>query len=256
MPSELVKNPVYQQLNDLLRGLVRDGEVAPGDQFPTERQISERYGVSRATANKALASLVSEGVLEFRKGVGTFVRAGRLDYDLRHLVSFTQKARAAGKKPATRVLEFCELTGGEIDDAPRDALAVKSDATVFYLERLRLADREPVIYERRYIAAAHCPKLSKSDVRGSLYAAWTEKHKLTIAGADETIRAINLSASQAKVLQVSRGAAGLLVTSTGYLADDVPLWWEETLYRGDAYEFHNRLGSFHSGGPAVGQFLT
>ena len=254
MSPALVKNPVYQQLNDLLRGLVRDGEFEAGSQFPTERQISEQYGVSRATANKALASLVGEGVLEFRKGVGTFVRAGRLDYDLRHLVSFTEKARAAGKKPTTRVLEFEDLTAGEIDDAPRDALAAKSDDAVYYLERLRLADRVPVIYERRYIATARCPKLSKSDVRGSLYAAWTGKHKLTIAGADETIRAINLTAAQAKILEVSRGTAGLLVTSTGYLADESPLWWEETLYRGDAYEFGNRLGELRAGGPAVGQF--
>jgi DNA-binding GntR family transcriptional regulator len=55
-------------LRELLRGL--------GERLLTERQICERFGVSRATANKALSNLVSEGVLEFRKGVGTFVREG------------------------------------------------------------------------------------------------------------------------------------------------------------------------------------
>ena len=70
----LVKEPIYQQLNGQLRLLIGSKECPLGSQFPTERQICERYGVSRATANKALSNLVSEGLLEFRKGVGTFVR--------------------------------------------------------------------------------------------------------------------------------------------------------------------------------------
>jgi DNA-binding GntR family transcriptional regulator len=61
----------------------RRDRVRVGDRFLTERQVSEQFGVSRATANKALANVVAEGVLEFRKGVGTFVREPLLDYDLR-----------------------------------------------------------------------------------------------------------------------------------------------------------------------------
>jgi DNA-binding GntR family transcriptional regulator len=100
----LVREPIYQQLNQALRERIRSGEFGVGDQFLTERQIGDQFNVSRATANKALSNLVSEGVLEFRKGVGTFLRGGILDYDLRSLVSFTEKARAAGMVPATRVL--------------------------------------------------------------------------------------------------------------------------------------------------------
>lgn len=67
------KLPVYQQLNIALRNLLNDDHYAPGDKFLTERTICEQYGVSRSTANKALSSLVSEKLLEFKKGVGTFV---------------------------------------------------------------------------------------------------------------------------------------------------------------------------------------
>src|SRR5215471_16128144 len=104
--SMLVREPMYQQLNNHLRTLIKSGEYAHGTQFLTERQICDRYGVSRATANKALSNLVSAGLLEFRKGVGTFVRGRSLDYNLRSLVSFTEKAVAAGKSPSTEVLEF------------------------------------------------------------------------------------------------------------------------------------------------------
>src|SRR5881394_2812444 len=117
MVVALVKQPIYQQLNEALRGILGAGEFKTGARFLTEREVSQRFGVSRATANKALSNLVSEGILEFKKGVGTFVRGGILDYDLRSLVSFTGKAAAAGKRPATRILSFDTTTASSV--APR-----------------------------------------------------------------------------------------------------------------------------------------
>ena len=51
----LMREPIYQQLNQLLRSLIRSVEFPVGGQFLTERQVSERFEVSRATANKALS---------------------------------------------------------------------------------------------------------------------------------------------------------------------------------------------------------
>lgn len=64
----------HQQLIAKLRKLLRSRQFVPGTQFLTEREIAERFETSRPTANKALSSLVSEGLLEFRQGAGTFVR--------------------------------------------------------------------------------------------------------------------------------------------------------------------------------------
>jgi DNA-binding GntR family transcriptional regulator len=72
----VVRDPVYQQLSRALRAQITSGEIPFGEQFLTERQIAERYQVSRPTANKALGGLVTEGLLLFRKGIGTFVAGG------------------------------------------------------------------------------------------------------------------------------------------------------------------------------------
>jgi GntR family transcriptional regulator len=109
-----------------------------------------------------------------------------------------------------------------------------------------------VILEHRYIVARFCPDLSAADLEGSLYALWTDKYGLDIVGADQTIRAVPIRDREARLLGVRSGVAGLLVISTGYLSGDVPLWWEQTLYRGDAYEFHNRLGPIRTARPAAG----
>lgn len=252
----LVREPVYQQLNQAMRDLLTTAEFPVDARFLTERQISGRFGVSRATANKALSNLVSEGLLEFQKGVGTFVRGRKMDYNLRALVSFTDEAIASGKRPATRLLSFEHIPCGQAPELVALALKTGFDDALLYVERLRLADELPLILEKRYIVAAHCPELDATDASGSLYAAWSRKYHLELVGADQTVRAVNLRGGDARLLQVGEGAAGLLVQSVGYLSGGRPLWFELTLYRGDSYEFHNRLGGLQSAEFAGGRFLT
>lgn len=242
MPETLVKTPVYQQLNQLLRELVRRGDYAPGARFLTERQVCERFAVSRATANKALSNLVAEGTLEFRKGIGTFVRGGALHYDTRTLASFTEKALALGKSPTTRVLKWRQVAARTLADHVQVALRLNPGDSAFALERLRLADNVPVILERRQIVARFCPDLERVDLESSLYAVWTRKYSLALGGADEVIRAVHVRSAEARLLEVRSGAPAFLIHSTGYLAEGAPLWLEETWYRGDMYEFHNHLG--------------
>jgi GntR family transcriptional regulator len=256
MKNSLMKDPVYCQLNGLLRGLIRSGEFRAGQQFLTERQIGERFGISRTTANKALSALVAEGALEFRKGVGTFVRSNVLDYDLRFLVSFTEKARAAGKKPDTKVLKFVLVPYEKVADDVRDCLQMRPTDKVWYIERLRLADDVPVILERRRMVARFCPKLTRRAVGGSLYEVLTERYKLDMSGADENIRAVSLGSEDARVLKAEPHSAALLVTAIGYVSGGVPLWHERTLFRGDSYEFRNRLGPVQAARPAAGAFIT
>jgi len=253
MDTQLVHSPVYQQLNQRLRSVLA-AEYRLGDQFLTEREVAEKFQVSRATANKSLASLVSEGFLEFRKGVGTFVRRGVIDYDVRSLVSFTEKARAAGKQPSTKLLTFGKLTAAEVTAPVRLALQVETTDLLWEMDRVRLAAQIPVILEHRYVVHLHCPKMTKSQAEGSLYRAWTETHGLKIGGAHNVIRAVLLSAGEAKHLRTRPKSPALEVVSVGYLEDDSPLWWERTLYRSDQYEFHSRLGPIQSATPACGKF--
>jgi len=247
MAVALAASPIYRRLEERLRALLA-AKYGRGDRFLTEREIVDRFDVSRPTANKVLSGLVSAGLLEFRKGIGTFVRCDAIDYDLGALVSFTNKAQAAGKTPSTKLLKFAVVAAGYVDDAVRAALAVEGDNPLWELERLRLADGVPVILERRYVVQALCPKLTRSQAGGSLYRAWTEAHGLAIAGADDVIRAVTLKGADASLLDVPRGTPAFEVIGIGKLDDEQPLWWERTLYRGDQYQFHSRLGPVGASG--------
>ena len=242
----------HEQLIEKLRKLLRSRQFTPGAKFLTEREIALRFATSRPTANKALSSLVSTGLLEFRQGAGTFVRESVLDYDLQRLVSFTEKAAAAGKKPGTRVLAFRKITAADAPVAVVQALKLQPTDPLFYIERVRLADGQPVIYERRHVIASFCSGMTKTTAAGSLYAFWTKKCRLTISGADESIRAVNATPPQATALGIPANTACLLVIATGFLAGSIPLWHEETLYRSDVYEFRNQLGGVSAPKPALG----
>lgn len=112
-----------------------------------------------------------------------------------------------------------------------------------------------MILDRRHFLAKYCPGLRKSDLPGSIYKLWQERYFLSLAGAEQAIRAVNVRGREAELLLTEIGAAGLLNTSTGFLDGRQPLWYEQTLYRGDSYEFFNRLGYVESPGAAVGRLI-
>lgn len=253
--SRTATSPVYRQLHLKLRDLAAS-EFSGGDRFLTERQVSERFGVSRPTANKALSALVSEGLLEFRTGAGTFVRTRPLDYNLRALVSFTEEAQAAGREPSTEVLGLDKMAAGVAPGNVASLLRALPDDLLWYVARLRLADGVPMILEKRYVVARYCQGLTRKDLGGSLYRTWQQKFGLQLSGAHQAIRAVSIHGSEAELLKVPQGAAGLLILSVGFLEDGAPLWYEQTLYRGDMYEFRNQLAGVQPPEYAVGRFLS
>ena len=106
-----------------------------------------------------------------------------------------------------------------------------------------MAQGVPVIFEHRIVVARHCPNLDAAAAAGSLYTLWTKSYGLCITAAEQNIRSIAASNADAARLRIKKGTPCLSVTAIGFLEENQPLWWETTIYRGDAYEFHNRLGS-------------
>ncbi len=64
---------VYQQIVDQIKGLLKTGQLKPGDRLDSERELAENLGVSRASVREALAAMEHLGVLETRQGEGTFI---------------------------------------------------------------------------------------------------------------------------------------------------------------------------------------
>jgi GntR family transcriptional regulator len=230
------KRPVYRQLVDRLRKQAAAQE--PGARFPTEREVSERHGISRPTANKVLSALVAEGTLIFRKGIGTFVAERKLTYDLRHLLSFDAQARASGREPGTTVLA-CTRSAAAVDE---DRLGLPAGGEVWRLTRLRLIDGQPCIVEHRSVPVARCPDLDRRDLAGSIYELFTAHYGFRLAGADQLVAAVPAETGDARLLGLAVGAPVLEARAVGVLDDGTALWQERTVYHPGHWRFRVQLG--------------
>ncbi len=241
MSTNLVTDPIYQQLNKILRELMASDEFKVGDRFLTERSICDKYNVSRATANKALSNLVSEGLLKFKKGVGTFIVSKPVLDASPSIASFTHNARIAGMVPTSKILTFRKIRASEVEESAAEVLGLEDNEEIFLVERLRFADRIPMVLEHRYIRAKFCPDLTKDLVEESLYALFVLRYELNITSSEETIQAVTLSPDEARLLDVEPGKAGFLITAIGIIDDSTPLWYEKTLHRPDGFSFRCRV---------------
>ena len=241
---------LHQQIIAELRALISAGKFAPGAKFLSEREIAVRFQTSRPTANKALSSLVSEGVIEMRPGSGAFVRESMLDYDLECLVSFTDKVRAAGMEPTTQLIEFRKLPASKAPAPVRESLLADGSDELIYMERIRLAGGKPVIYESRHVVASLCKPMSREDAQGSLFSFWTVKCGLSIS-AEEVIHAVCATESQAAHLRIAAQVPCFQIVTTGFIKDDRPLWHDVALYRADMCEFRHHIGGTSARRPAA-----
>jgi DNA-binding GntR family transcriptional regulator len=95
---------LYTRVETVLAGEITDGDLKIGDQLPTEDSLIARFGVSRITVRRAIQNLVSRGLVEIRRGKGTFVAAPKIIQDLKELSGFVEDMHAVGRKPTGRVI--------------------------------------------------------------------------------------------------------------------------------------------------------
>lgn len=227
--------PYYQQLAGLLRAEISARRVA-GEvyQLPSENELAERHGLSRATVRHALDELAREGWIYTQKGVGSFAPARRVEQDVTALVSTTADMRRRGWSLVTRVLEVVLLP------APphvADALELPEDDLVYKLRRLRVVDQTPLSVQTTYLPAALCPNLPENDLSGSLYQLLEGRYGLTLWTGSETLRARTATAEEAALLDMPAGAAVMYAERVTYGADGRAVEYLEAVWRGDRYDF-------------------
>src|SRR5579871_5822943 len=152
--------PRYHQLKEILRERIRSGEWKAGDLIPSERELSETYGISRMTARQAITDLVNEGVFYREQGKGTFVTKRKITQQLMRLTGFTEDISARGQHPGTKVLSAQMLPA---DETTAEKLRVNVGQLIFRLQRLRLADGEPLAVELSQLSFKGCEKLLEED---------------------------------------------------------------------------------------------
>lgn len=204
-------------------------ELGEGAALPTERELCERFEVSRATVRQAVAELVLEGRLSRRQGSGTYIAGPKLVQPL------VPAGRRPGIRPGRSVITLERRVAGRALAAD---LQVTPDAEVFHLERVLLAGDERVGLESTYLLASRCPDLLEVFTPEQPL---SEQLGVEPAGAEERVETVLATPREALLIGTNPALPMLLTHRISWGPDGVPFERVRSLYRGDRLSFTTRL---------------
>ena len=221
----------YEEIAAYLGELVANAE--PGDRLPSEAELCERFAVSRMTARQAVQLVANEGLIDRRRGAGTFVRARPILRDLGSPLSFSGSMRARGMTASSETLHWGEVAP---DEDERSALGLDEGATAYALERLRCADGTPMAIERAVMPWELALALGDDFQEGSLHEEFRRVGRLP-AEAHAEVSARLANKRERELLGLP--ATGIIISErrTIYDQEGRALERTETRYAANRYTF-------------------
>jgi len=227
--------PLYYQLKRILLARIESDELQPGDIFPTEQQIQEIYQVSRTTVRQALSELEDDGKITRHRGRGTFVAKPKVRHMPEEYPNLADHMMQQGMTPGWKLLR-ADWIEAETDIA--SALQLTSGERVFRLERLRLANDEPIGYHIAHVAPDFAAVIDqRSFTEGGSLRYLRGLSILENSVADRTLEAIEANQKIAQLLNIKLGSALLRVNRIIYTEDRKPIEIFRGVYRGDRFQY-------------------
>lgn len=228
--------PKYLEISRRIVEQIRRGELRLGAQVHSENELIAQYRVSNTTARKVLLELEREGWVTRIKGRGTYVRQDRVGRPVDRILSFTRNMVEAGRTPSTKLLGVRTMRG--MRSLPVNNREYRLPGPFYEVRRLRLADGVPMMLEIRYASMQLCPGLDKQDLEGSLYDIYEQHYGLRLTRIDQMVSAITLEGRELEGLGLEQPIPAFRVEGVTFVAKELILEMEDSLYRGDIYRFY------------------
>ncbi len=240
--TTIFTNPVAEPLPHLIVSSIReailDGRLSPGEQLPSEPAFATQLGVSRTTLRDALRILVNDGVLERRRGVGTFVASSALIHfheGLETLLGTTELIRAQGYQPGTAEFKWETTPASE---TLAGIFEIPPGSQLLHISRTRTANGIPVIHSDEYLPV----DLLSPDAIDGLDGDWS-LYELLHANNQGVVSAVSkvipttADESIAARLHVQVGHPLLILRQTHYSHDRQPVLYCENFHNSTLIEF-------------------
>lgn len=218
----------HRRVRDYLRALATH-ELAEGESIPSERELAERFSVSRMTIRQAVDALVIDGLLERKQGKGTFVTSPKIDLQAR-LTSFEEEMTLRGLVPSSVLMSAATLPA-RIRVA--DALNLASGDDVYCLHRVRLADAVPIAVEKTWLPAGILPRLLEPQPPRNIYDELSQRG-LKPEWGEDTVEATEATCEEADLLGIDVGKAVLKIERRSFTGN-VAVEYTQSVYRGDRH---------------------
>jgi GntR family transcriptional regulator len=231
--------PRYHRIAESLRERIREGRLTPGTRLDNQRALARSFGVTLMTLRQALEVLEREDLIARRHGLGTFVAAPSIDYDILQLRRFAGDLTAQGERVTTRALDS-RVT--RADRRVAGALGLGARARVVQVERLRLVDGHPMSLQRSFLPVALGEEVLKADLGTTPLRQVLEfKLGITIARARENVSAVRLGRREARDLGCRAGVPAFESERVSFDTGGAPVVFDRVFIPGDRFRITREL---------------
>jgi GntR family transcriptional regulator len=229
--------PAYLQLARIIHDSIMRGELKPGDRIPSEGELSDRFGLSRMTVRRAIATLAERELVRGEQGRGTFVIGPKVEGGVFLIPDFHEEMKAQGLDSTVKLLKV------ELVKAPgkvAENLGLRKGERVIYLERLMEAEGEPRVLDRKYILFDSSQPLLEAELGyGSSEELFAHNPDLVTVGSELSLSATTLRPREAELLASEPGSPAFCMEQLIFAANEQRLSWGWLIYRGDKFRFNS-----------------
>jgi GntR family transcriptional regulator len=231
--------PLYMQVEDALSARIASGALPIGGRLPSEDELIAEFKVSRTTIRATIQNLVRRGLVEIRRGKGTFVAQPKITQELTELTGFVEDMQALGRNATARVLDQQVVAASETVSRQ---LALPLGAPVVRIHRVRLADGMPLSFDETFLPQELGRKVMADDLETEpIFSLLEQKYEIPLIEAEYRLEAVAAEEAAAVALGVDVGSPIFLIERTCFSVGHRPVDYEKLHYRGDQIRFVTRL---------------
>jgi len=225
------------QLRDAISTLIEEQGLKPGDQLPTEAELTRKFQISRPALREALKLLEQDGAIYVKHGKGRFVSAAaalQVERPITCFESVSEMMQKFGYRPTNKVLSISEEVASE---EVRAALRLARDSRVIRLERLRMQGEEVLVYCVDYVPRSIIPdRLYDIDWSGSLLDL-LERHGTRPSMSTAVAASVMLPPDVSERNDLHDFGPAFLITETAFTTTGVPVVYAKDYHRGSRFSF-------------------
>ncbi len=234
----MANTPLYIQIYKTILASIKNGEYKENTALPSERELCDKYFVSRSTIRQTISLLKEADFVYTVQGKGTFIKPQVFIQPLTKVYSFTDTLKSDNVIIQNKIVEYSK----EMADGALAKIVGHNDHPVFHkLTRLRSAKDYPLMLETTYLPTARFIRISLETVEtGSLYDYLRKNYDFKADRVKETLRPIIPQAKEKKLLQLSSNVPCILLERFSY-EDGLLIEYTRSIVRGDKYIFQVNL---------------
>src|ERR1700756_5231468 len=212
--------PLSAQVESILAGGIADGTFPPGCRLPNEDELVERYAVSRTTIRQTIQNLVRRGLIEIRRGKGTFVLQPKITQELTELSGFVEDMHSLGRQASARLLDKQIVPASE---SVARHLAITTGTPVVRIQRVRLADNAPLSFDETYLPREIGERILENDLETEpIFSLLEQKYDTPLVEAEYRLEAVSADMTVARALGIGEGGPIFLIERTSYTTHHTP----------------------------------